>query len=391
MKPRRWIALVAAMVLLAACGASLYVGWLCWPRPIRTSTPRTDPFWWERGGRLTLSPRRGVVLAEIARFQDEIFAYLMFNHMRGRPAFEGRLLLLSIETPAGDPHYAISTVISEDLLGGLDWLSRLEQEREIAGWQWRSADRQAVDSRWKETSVFIAAYNLPVERRMEHLSGAEKAAYTRRFLRFKSLTDPRVSRGEVLPVLSREAATNLAADIIEVSAFFDLPLEFFLGIGAMENNFMNVKGDIGNTVWKRRVEKGDVVLKRMRGRVLVLNESSGVWQITRETLRLAHRLYLKDRREYGLLPEHLRPPRKLNLDEVDPAHLTTYAGILLRDLLDRFDGNITLAVGAYNGGPGKPNLSYAEGVERAAAHARRVMEQAAAVHGRLMADQPVSR
>ena len=81
---------------------------------------RTDPFWWERNGRLTLSPRRGVVLAEIARFQDEIFAYLMFNYMRGRPAFEGRLLLLSLETRTSEPYYAISTVIREDFLGGVD-------------------------------------------------------------------------------------------------------------------------------------------------------------------------------------------------------------------------------------------------------------------------------
>lgn len=390
MKPRGIVLLITAGLVAAATQAGLWLGWLYWPRPILVQIPQAAPFWWARNGQVTLSPRRGVLLAEIARFQDEIFAYMMFNYMRSRPAFEGRLLLLSFESRAGDPHYAISTVIREDLAAGLEWLSRLEQQREIAGSEWRLADWRAVDSRWKETSVFISTYNLPVERRLEQLSAGEKAAYTRRFLRFKSMTDPRLRRGEDVPILTREAATNLAADIIEVASFYDLPLEFFLGIGAMENNFMNVKGDIGNTVWKRRAEKGDVVLKRSRGRVLVLNESSGVWQITRETLRLAHRLYLKDKRDYSLLPEHLRPPKQLNPDEVEPAHLTTYAGLLLRDLLDRFGGDTTLAVGAYNGGPGNPNLKYAEGVERAAEHARRVMEQAAAVHGRLMADQPLN-
>jgi hypothetical protein len=173
----------------------------------------------------------------------------------------------------------------------------------------------------------------------------------------------------------------MAADIVAVAEFYSLPLEFFLGIGAIENNYMNVRGDLGHAVWKRRPERGDVVLKRRRGRVLVLNESSGVWQITRETLRYAHRLYLKDTRDYSLLPRHLQPPQELNLDELDPAVLTTYAGLFFRDLLDRFEGDLASAVGAYNGGPAKPNPHYEAGVRTVAEHARRVMEHAATLNG----------
>src|SRR6516225_10440006 len=87
--------------------------------------------------------------------------------------------------------------------------------------------------------------------------------------------------------LTRPEADQLAADIFTISDFYSLPLDFFLGIGAMENNYMNVKGDLSNAVWKRRAAPGDVVLKRRRGRVLILNQASGVWQITRETLRYA--------------------------------------------------------------------------------------------------------
>jgi soluble lytic murein transglycosylase-like protein len=71
----------------------------------------------------------------------------------------------------------------------------------------------------------------------------------------------------------------------------------------------------------------------------------------------------------------------LNVNEVDPEILTTYAGLLLRDLLDRFNGDVSLAIGAYNGGPGNPNMKYHEGVQAAALHARRVLEQAAALNG----------
>jgi hypothetical protein len=78
----------------------------------------------------------------------------------------------------------------------------------------------------------------------------------------------------------------------------------------------------------------------------------------------------------------LRPQRTLDVNNVNPELLTTYAGILLRDLIDRFDGDIRLAVGAYNGGPGNPNMRYYKGVEAAARHARRVLEQAAAQNQR---------
>jgi hypothetical protein len=115
---------------------------------------------------------------------------------------------------------------------------------------------------------------------------------------------------------------------------------------------------------------------------LVLNQASGVWQITRETLRYAHKLYLKDTRDYSQLPPRLQPPKELNPDDVDPAVLTTYAGLLFRNLLDRFHGDVASAVGAYNGGPGNPNQRYEEGVRMVADYARRVMEHAAVLNGR---------
>jgi len=39
---------------------------------------------------------------------------------------------------------------------------------------------------------------------------------------------------------------------------------------------------------------------------------------------------------------------------VDDAVLTTYAGLLLRGLLDRFDGDVDKATGAYNGASRPP-------------------------------------
>jgi hypothetical protein len=117
----------------------------------------------------------------------------------------------------------------------------------------------------------------------------------------------------------------------------------------------------------------------------VLNESSGVWQITRETLRFVHRLYLLDRRDYSELAEHLRPPKELDVMGLDHRVLTTYAGLLFRDLLDHFKGDMAKAVGAYNGGPGNPNARYEAGVRMVAEYARRIMEQAAVLRGQRVA------
>jgi len=247
--------------------------------------------------------------------------------------------------------------------------------------QWRVAQPETIRRLRAQNALFNSTYEWPVKRRMEELRPAELRMYLARFVRFKSMTDPRVRSGLPAPVLDADGAAQLATDILSVSEFFSLPLDFFLGIGAMENNFMNVRGDIGHAVWKGRAQEGDVVLRRHRGRVLVLNESSGVWQITQQTLRFAHRLTQKDSRDYGTLPSHLRPPRDFHPSRVIPEVLTTYAGVLLRDLLDRFGGEVLKAVGAYNGGPARPNLVYASGVERAARHARSIVEQAAALNG----------
>jgi hypothetical protein len=51
------------------------------------------------------------------------------------------------------------------------------------------------------------------------------------------------------------------------------------------------------------------------------------------TLRYVHNLYLRDQRNYSQLPERLRPPKVFELDLTDSHVLTTYAGLLLRDLV----------------------------------------------------------
>lgn len=382
---RTWLAAIGA---LAVCLAAP-MGVRLWPRrlelpPGKPLAPIVDL---SANGAAVMVPGRSLV-ADVAAFDDELFAYLMFGYLRGLAARDGRRAWLTFEREGKAISYVVRLGLPGDLLSALPYLLRLRADTRISqvSYRWVTAD---VVSRYEaQSGVFDSAYNLPARRQLELLPRGELVAYIRRFIRFKAATDGRIRRG-IEPVPQppgRTEAHRLAEDIVTVADFFSLPLDFFLGIGAMENNFMNAKGDIGNTIWKRRAVKGDVILKRGRKGVLVLNESSGIWQITRETLRYAHRLFRKDTRDYSILPEHLRPPKDLDVDEVPPEVLTTYAGLFLRDLLDRFQGDVQRAVGAYNGGPGNPNLQYEAGVRSVAGHARRMLEHAAVLQGRPAAD-----
>jgi hypothetical protein len=375
-------------VVALAAATSGYIAARTWP-PAGPAMPAAQvPALEMRDGRFILRAPADALLSTVATFTDELLAYLHFEHLRSRRQIDGdQVLLTAAETPDG-PSYRIQLVLENDLLAAVPYLAELAAARLIAGWDLSVSPAAQIQDKRQQTLLFVSAYNFPVRTRLEELSDAHLMSPLVRFLLFKSKTDRRVRESiEPVPaVLSRDEAGKLAADVIAVARFYALPLDFFLGIGAMENNYMNATGDSEHAVWKRRPEKGDIVLRRRGGRVLVHNFSIGIWQITRETLRYAHRLYLADERDYTALPERLRPSKTLDLDAVEGPALTTYAGLLLRDLLDKFDGNVERATGAYNGGPRNPNLKYAAGVAAAAEHARRVMEQASVLSGRRVAE-----
>ncbi len=341
------------------------------------------PVWERVGDRDSLRMPGRFLVAEIAGYDDEFFAYLMFSYLRGTHMLKNREVLLTYSRAGTKLQYSIQIHLPNDLLSSLQLLWEAKTQHFIEEASWRYVTREKLDRLRSETHLFQTAYNLPARRNLENLTRRQLIELIRHFVRFKSVTDPRIRR-RIEPIphsLTSMEANRLAEDVVTVAEFYSLPLDFFLGIGAMENNYMNVPGDLQHSIWKSAAEKGDVILKRKAGKVLVINSSSGVWQITRETLRYAHRLYRKDNHDYHLLPARLRPARELDLTSVDPATLTTYAGLLFRDLLDRCQGDVPNAVGAYNGGLGNPNPHYAEGVRVVAEYARRVLEHAAILNG----------
>lgn len=379
-----WLTSLTLVAVLAATG-----GYFFWDfyrvKPIEAHIPWPLPVWSVHDGAPQVRHPQGKLLSEIEVFHDEILAFLAFDYLRSRAGLENtQFLLTSKETgPRVTYHLMVET--------SGNWLDIYQQEAELRepGYirTWMPFLASAPD--WKryedQSRVFVAAYNAPVQQRLESLTPSQLQSFTRRFMLFKSKVDPRLRRrmNPPPPPISPNMADQLAADIIAVAEFYELPFDIFLGIGAVENNYMDVRGDLQHGVWKRKAEQGDIVLRRRGNRVYVMNFATGVWQITRETLRYAHNLYLKDlksgKRDYSTLPERLIPSEALYLDEVNSHWLTLYAGVLFRHLIDHFNGDLAKAIGAYNGGVGRPNARYEEHVRAAALHARRVLEQAAAL------------
>lgn len=373
--------LIVLLGTLCVATGTLAQQWLT-PEPLRMQPRPILPIPAFQQGEVLLVTPGYAITTTLADYRDELFAYLMFNHLRSSSRLGRSRLLLVFDQRKTKP-YSLILRGTENMLLAIPEVMAVVSDAPEKRNTWDLVPLTRVAEYEKQTRVFVSAYNLPVRRKLEELPRSALSAYLQRFLEFKSRTDRRI-RLNLEPVpkaLSGDEAQRLAGDILEIAQFYAIPLELFLGIGAMENNYMNVRGDLEHTIWKRRPAPDDVILERRRGRVRVLNDSAGVWQITRETLRYAHTLVRKDSRDYRQLSEHLQPPQELNVRNVNPQVLTTYAGVLLRDLLDRFKGDVTLAVGAYNGGPGNPNLRYGAGVLAAAEHARRVVEQAAALNG----------
>ncbi len=368
----------AAAIILSALALSSWAAYRLYPRRMPISFEQRVPAPKLENGRLVLPFTSQIACAEIASFDDQLEAFLRFEYLRGRVPDASSNILLTAARTGKRPNYKIFLLVENDRLTALPRLNQMKTRGLITNYAIFAWTQQDLAIARQQSRMFETAYNVPTEQKLESLPSFQLLPALAHFLVFKSQTDWRVvGQGAGAPQpLTHHQALRLASDILDVAHFYDLPLDYFLGVGAMENNYMNVDGDLAHAVWKKRAQRGDIILRRRRRRVLVSDYSIGTWQISRETLRVAQQLYLKDKRRYNQLPPRLRPPRSLNLNSISSEVLTTYAGLLLRDLLDRFGGDVDQAIGAYNGGVRNPNPAYAAGVKNVALYARKILEHA---------------
>jgi hypothetical protein len=365
-----------AALALSALALTSWTADRLWPRQMRVSAHHRHLVPKVHGRNIALPFSDEVACAEISSFDDQLEAFLRYEYLRGRDVDDASRIFLTAARTNKRANYKLFMLVENDQLTAIPRLNRMESHGLITHYELVAWTRQDLALAQQQSRVFENAYNVPTEQKLETLPSFQLLPALADFLVFKSQTDWRVvgQSSRAPQPLTHHQALRLASDILDVAHFYNLPLDYFLGVGAMENNYMDVNGDLTHAVWKKRAERGDIVLERGRKRVLVSDYSIGAWQISRETLRAAHQLYLKDKRNYDQLPPRLRPSRDLDVNSVNSEVLTTYAGLVLRDLLDRFDGDVDQAIGAYNGGIRNPNPAYAAGVKNVALYARRVLE-----------------
>lgn len=383
---RRALWIFAFLIALAgACGGG-WIGYRVWPRQLPPLVMK-GPQVFVQDGELGIALPTDILTAQVGDYDRVLQAYLYFDFLRGRGEVDPSRVLLCSGPPVPDDAGSDSSPkiflrLDNNVLAATEYLDSLSADRLIPGFSLRTWSFTDLAACQRQSLKFEADFRSPSIFRMHQISDRLLIGPLADFIVFKASTDRRLlTRADPPPLVpSYEQAEEFAQEAIEVARFYSLPLDYFLGIGAMENNYMSVRGDLDYAVWKRRPQRGDIVLKRRHHRVLVRNYSLGAWQIQRETLRYAQLLYLRDRhvRDYSALPENLRPKLLQDPDEVQSEMMTLYAGLIFRSLLDRFHGNVMKAVGAYNGGTLNPNLAYASSVSKIAHYVRRMVINAVA-------------
>jgi hypothetical protein len=380
-----WI--VSSELLLAIAGACAYY---YWPQSLALSRTPILQAISESNGRTVVSWPGRAFVGKIGEFDNALSAYLMFDYLRSQDLLRGRQVLLTANSASRERPYSVWVHLPDDVLAGVQELAALKDNHltPVLEHSWITNDEFYDDLR--QTNSFVHAYNSPDFPKLEEISSIELQQYVRQFISFKASVDPRTWDGNQAPLSapSLEEAEGLAADIVEVAGFYNLPVDVLLGIGAMENNFLDAPGDLNNAIWKKDVGRDDIVLRRRGHKAWVLNSSMGTWQITRQSLRYAHELFLCDTRDYSKLPLELHPTEYLDMNFLSSHVLTTYAALLLRDLVDYFDGNVFLAAAAYNGTKLHPNLQYAFGVENVAGYVRRVLGNTSRLKQKLTTNWP---
>lgn len=159
----------------------------------------------------------------------------------------------------------------------------------------------------------------------------------------------------------------IVRDIVTVARFYDLSPRFFRPVPYPHR--------LPASRWTRYPRANQAVLLRNPAAALVVENDSVEWQEVLDALIHAQALVDADRRDYASLPDRLQPSRRLDL-ETRPDALFTYAGVLLRHLVDKAGGENLEAITARADRPDNPNVRYDPGVRRAAMYARRVLTHA---------------
>jgi hypothetical protein len=228
------VRLLRVACVLMVLGLSAWIGFRTWPRRLEISLKPLPSVRFESGAMVVPLPTEAL-LGEVGEFDNELSAYLWFDYLRSRPSMNRSQVLLVVKEE-GMRTYRIQIILPNDALTAVPFLAQLEANGYIQCCDLAFSHHAPVEYSRKQTEVFIARYKRPVYIYSCESTTRQLLVRTARFLAFKSWTGPRVqaASGSEIAALGQQEATDLAADIIAVAKFYDLPLDLFLGIGTME-------------------------------------------------------------------------------------------------------------------------------------------------------------
>jgi hypothetical protein len=272
--------LLAALLLSVLAFASWSADRL-WPRQMRVAAHHRHLAPKVQGRSVAIPISSEIACAEIASFDDQLEAFLRYEYLRGRDPDEAATIFLIAGDSGKRANYKIFLQVENDQLTAVPRLDRMQMHGLIAHYELVAWTKQDLALAEQQSRLFENAYNVPNGQKLETLPSFQLVPALADFLVFKSQTDWRVvgQSSRAPQPLTHHEALRLASDILDVAHFYNLPLDYFLGVGAMENNYMDVNGDLAHAVWKKHADRGDIVLERQRKRVLVSDYSIGAWQI----------------------------------------------------------------------------------------------------------------
>ena len=162
----RYIQILGVGSILAALSITIWWVYLIWPRVLVPVSFPPLPACRIVGEQIVVTLPDAYLLAEIAQYDDEFLAFLMFDHLRGVFPLNQAEVLFGYRISTNRPKYLVLVHLENNLLTGLALLFRLQAERLISDFQWRFTDGETLKTRRQQSQIFETAYNLPIRRKL---------------------------------------------------------------------------------------------------------------------------------------------------------------------------------------------------------------------------------
>jgi hypothetical protein len=162
----------------------------------------------------------------------------MYQHYKSSTPLLDDELLLRYAAKKDTVEYQVLLVLTDDFVASVNRVTQLHSARNVEEFDWSLLPQRSLTGLRNQTTLFNSAYSLPVRRKMEDLS-KQNCVYCYAGL-FVSHLRPARGSESALSQFHRslhQATPSVLLATLSLWRSYDLPLEYLIGIGAMENNY----------------------------------------------------------------------------------------------------------------------------------------------------------